>query len=221
MALPAPHQTPDHWLMDVLVLETEPGSADWTIDELIDRGHRVSRCHERGRPAFPCRALERQGSCPLSNPGIDVAVTVRAHPGTRPALREDGVACALRARVPLVVAGRVAFNPYEEWADEVVEDGDVVGACERVVAAPSRAHSQVAQTALRDALRRRAGSAGGADALVWRNRGGLRVRLEGLDLLDRSISGLVAADVAAALRAFDLQAPRIDISLGDASKRRP
>ncbi len=108
MALPVPDQTLDHRLMDVLVLETEPGSADWTTDELTDRGHRVSRCHEPGRPAFPCRALEGQGPCPLSDPGIDVAVTVRAHPGTRPSPREDGVACALRARVPVVVAGRVA-----------------------------------------------------------------------------------------------------------------
>ena len=213
MALPAPDQTLDHWRMDVLVLESEPGSADWAIDELTDRGHRVSRCHERGRPAFPCRALAGEGSCPLSDPGIDVAVTVRAHPGTRPAPREDGVACALRARVPLVVAGRVAFNPYEEWADEVVEDGDVVGACERVAVAPSRAHTHVAQTALREALRRRAGSAVCADAVVFRNRLGLRVGLEGVDRLDRKIRGLVAAEVAAALRKFDAQTPRIDISL--------
>src|ERR687897_2250511 len=123
--------------MDVLVLETHPGASDSAIDELTDRGHRVSRCHQRGRPAFPCRALEGREPCPLADPGIDVAVTIRAHPGTRPALSEDGVACALRARVPLVVGGRVAFNPYEEWADEVVEDGDVVGACEWVVGAPS------------------------------------------------------------------------------------
>src|SRR6266508_2401544 len=212
MALRVPDQTLDNRLMDVLVLETEPGSADWTTDELTDRGHRVSRCHEPGRPAFPCRALEGQGPCPLSDPGIDVAVTVRAHPGTRPSPREDGVACALRARVPVVVAGRVALNPYEEWADEVVEDGDVVGACERVVGAPSRAHTQVAQTAVREALRRRAGSADGADAVVFRNRHGLRVRLDGVDRLDQKIRGLVAAEVAAALRAFDAQAPRIDIS---------
>ncbi len=213
MALPAPAQTLDHRLMDVLVLETESGSADWTTDELTDRGHRVSRCHEPGRPAFPCRALEGQGPCPLGDPGIDVAVTVRAHPGTRPAPREDGVACALRARVPLVVAGRVALNPYEEWASEVVEDGDVAGACERILAAPSRAHTQVAQAALREALQRRATSSGGADAVVRRDRHGVGVRLVGLDRLDRSVRGLVAAEVAAALRAFDPQTPRIDISL--------
>src|SRR5918995_4757032 len=177
--------------MNVLVLETDQNAADEVVEELTDRGHRVSRCHERGRPVFPCRALDGNGSCPLADPRIDVAVTVRAHPGTRPALSEDGVACALRARVPLVVGGRVAFNPYEEWADEVVEDGDVVGACERVVGAPSRAHTHVAQTALREALRRRAGSAGGSDAVVWRDRHGPGVRLVGVDRLDNKVPRVV------------------------------
>jgi hypothetical protein len=104
--------------MDVLMLETEPGAADSAIEELGDRGHHVFRGHEPGSPAFPCRALEGRGPCPLADPGIDVAVTVRDHPGTRPSLFEDGVACALRARVPLVVAGRATLNPYEDWAEE-------------------------------------------------------------------------------------------------------
>jgi hypothetical protein len=127
-------------------------------------------------------------------------------------LREDGVACALRARVPLVVAGRVTLNPYEEWAAEVVEDGDVIGACQRVVSASSRDHSEVARDALREAVLRRSGSAGAADAVVWRDRSRLRVQLEGVDNLDRSVRGTVATDVAAALRAFDAKIPKIDIS---------
>jgi hypothetical protein len=198
--------------MDVLVLESESGAADSTIEKLTRGGHRIFRCHAPAQPEFPCRALAGEGPCPLSDPGVDVAVTVRAHPDTRPTLREDGVACALRARVPLVVAGRAMLNPYEEWADEVVEDGDVVAACERVVSTPSRDHSEVARDALRETVRRRAGSAGGADAVVWRDRSRLRVRLEGVDDLDRSVRGMAAADVAAALRAFDAQISKIDIS---------
>ncbi len=84
--------------MEVLVPETEPNVAHEVVEELNDRGYGVSRCHEPGRPAFPCRALEGLGPCPLAEPGTDVALTVRADPGTRPSLREDGVACALRAR---------------------------------------------------------------------------------------------------------------------------
>jgi len=200
--------------VDVLVLETEPNAADKVVDQLTDRGHRVSRCHSTERPAFPCRALEGQRPCPLADPGIDVAVTVRVNPGTLPSLGEDGVACALRARVPLVVAGRATVNPYEDWADDVVEDGDVAGACERVVTAPVRSHTHVAQLALRDALRRRAGSASGAEAAVWRDRCGLKVQLDGINDLDQSVRGLVAAEVAAALRDFDAHTPRIDISFG-------
>jgi hypothetical protein len=198
--------------MNALVLETEPNAADATIQQLTDAGHRVFRCHEPGKPEFPCRALAGDGPCPLNEPGVDVAVTVRAYPDARPTLREDGVACALRTHVPLVVAGRVMLNPYEEWADEVVEHGDVVAACERVVSAPSRDHSEVARDAFREAVRRRAGSAGDADALVWRDGRRLRVQLDGVEDLDDSVRGIAAADVAAALRAFDAHIPKIDIS---------
>jgi hypothetical protein len=198
--------------MDVLMLESEPNAADVAVKQLTEAGHRVSRCHEPGAAVFPCRALASEGPCPLAAPGIDVAVTVRAHPDVQPSPREDGVACALRARVPLVVAGDVTISPYEEWAAEVVEDGDIVGACERVLACPSGDHSEVATDALREALQRRAGAAGHADALVWRDRERLRVRLEGVRDLDASARGIVAADVAAALRAFDPAIPKIDIS---------
>jgi hypothetical protein len=198
--------------MNALVLETEPNAADATIQQLTNAGHRVFRCHEPVKPEFPCRALAGEGPCPLSDPGVDVAVTVRTHPDTRPTLREDGVACALRAHVPLVVAGRIMVNPYEEWADEVVENGDVVAACERVVSALSRDHSEVARDALREAVRRRAGFAGDADALVWRDGRRLRVQLYGVEDLDESVRGMVAADVAGALRAFDAHVPKIDIS---------
>jgi hypothetical protein len=198
--------------MDVLVLESEDGAADTAIQKLEGGGHRVFRCHEPGAAVFPCRALAGEGPCPLANPGIDVAVTVRSHPDVQPSLREDGVACALRARVPLVVAGNDILSPYDEWATEVVRDDDVVGACERVLAAPSGDHSEVATDALRAALQRRAGSSGHADALVWRDRKRLRVRIEGVEGLQDSVRGIVAADVTAALRAFDPAIPKIDIS---------
>ena len=201
--------------MEVLVLETDRYAADLAVEQLTERGHRVLRCHDPGKPAFPCRALAGEGPCPLADPGVDVALTVRAHPTARTSPHEDGLACALRARVPLVVAGRVALNPYEEWADGVVDDGDVVGTCERVVAGPSRGHTQVARDALREATLRRAGESGDdeIDAFVRRNPDGLQVRLEGIGHLARSERGLVVTDVAAALRKFDAGARRIDISL--------
>ena len=198
--------------MDVLMLESEAGAADTAIQQLEGGGHRVFRCHEPGAAVFPCRALAGEGPCPLADPGIDVAVTVRSHPDVQPSPTEDGVACALRARVPLVVAGNDILSPYDEWAAEVVRDHDVVGACKRVLAAPSGDHSEVATDALRAALERRAGSSRHADALVWRDRKRLRVRLEGAEGLEDSVRGIVAADVTAALRAFDPAIPKIDIA---------
>jgi hypothetical protein len=65
----------------------------------------------------------------------------------------------------------------------------IAGACERVTATPVRAHTHVAQLALRDALRRRTEHARGAEAAVWRDRRGLRVRLDGIDHLDGSVRG--------------------------------
>jgi hypothetical protein len=198
--------------MDVLVLESETGAADPTIDELEEGGHRVFRCHDPGAAAFPCRALAGQGPCPLADAEVDVAVTFRAHSDTQPSPLEDGAACALRARVPLVVAGHATVSPYDEWADEVAEDGDVVNTCRRVLAAPLRDHSRVATDVLRRALQRRAGSVGQSEAHVRRDRRRLGVTLECTDDLEESLRGVVAADVAAALRAFDPVIPKIDIA---------
>jgi len=199
--------------MDVLVLESEAGAADPTIHELEEDGHSVFRCHDPGAAAFPCRALAGQGPCPLADAGIDVTVACRAKLDSRPSPLEDGVACALRARVPLIVAGDVTVHPYEEWADQVVQDGDIVDACRRVLAAPLRDHSRIATDALRRALQRRRRSAGDSQARVWRDGGRLRVLLEVIDELDDFSRGTVATDVAAALRAFDPTIPKIDIAL--------
>jgi hypothetical protein len=110
------------------------------------------------------------------------------------------------------VAGHATVSPYDEWADEVAEDGDVVNACRRVLAAPLRDHSRIATDVLRRALQRRAGAVGQSEADVRRDRRRLRVTLESTDDLDESVRGIVAADVAAALRAFDPVIPKIDIA---------
>ena len=36
--------------MDVLVLESESGAADATIEEFTSGGHRIFRCHEPAQP---------------------------------------------------------------------------------------------------------------------------------------------------------------------------
>jgi hypothetical protein len=200
--------------METLVLETEPRSATSIATDLVARGHRVWRCHEPDAGAFPCRALAGVGQCPLDAPGIDVAVTVRASHRAEPSPYEDGVGCALRARVPVVVVTSAPQSPYDELAADIVER-DVVDACERALRRPSAVHSSIATVALRAALRRRAGIDSRASGRVHRSRDGLDVRLEGLTGLDTRTRGVVVAEVMAAVRAYDRDAPIIDVVAAD------
>jgi hypothetical protein len=198
--------------MRVLVNESEGGAADRAVELLESQGHQVLRCHEQGDAPFPCAGLRPDHVCPLRDPGIDVAVTVRSYPRSRPALLEDGIACALRARVPVVVAGQTSLNPYEGFGVEVVEGPHVVGAVERLAIAPSPAHSQVATEALLNALRREPGD---ALAVAYRRRSGLRVELEAVPDIERSAVKAAVPKVIAALREYDGDAPRIDVNIVD------
>ena len=102
--------------MRVLVVESDRHTADQAIADLRAAGHEVARCHERGLPAFPCNALADGGTCPLdSGSGVDVLLDYRAHPHPRPTRFEDGVCCALRHQIPIVVAGASALNPFDHW----------------------------------------------------------------------------------------------------------
>jgi hypothetical protein len=119
--------------MNILVLESNVGAGEKASRELRAAGHQAFTCLEQGMESFPCRALFAGGRCPLDDETIDVALLVRAHPWPSPTQRERGVSCALRAGVPLVVAGQTALDPYERWAAEQVDGTDaVVEVCERV-----------------------------------------------------------------------------------------
>jgi hypothetical protein len=120
--------------------ETRPATAlvvgtdDWAIEQLIAKlvatRHDTLRCHEPGEPAFPCNAFIEGRRCPL-DVGFDVVVTVRARPLQDPAPAETGVTCALRAGIPVVVAGMIAGNPFRDVATGVVSQaGDVSAACD-------------------------------------------------------------------------------------------
>ena len=115
--------------LNVLVVGTD----DWAIQQAAEAlradGTEVLQCHEPGEPAFPCNALLEGRVCPL-DVGFDVVLTVRGRPLPRPSEGEMGVVCALRNRVPLVVAGMATHNPYSPWAARVVDrHGDLAVAC--------------------------------------------------------------------------------------------
>ena len=145
--------------MRVLVSEANPDAAAAVVEQLAEAGHDVVRCHAEGAPAFPCSGLAGAG-CPVED-GVDVAVTVRTHPRSTPAPTEDGVICALRRRVPVVVAGRTLFQPFSGFdVTEVDVDGDIVAVVEGVATDRRPQHEAVARPLLEEVLARVAGSRG-------------------------------------------------------------
>ena len=142
--------------MDVLVVESEPSAADASIEALESAGHRVVRCHEPGAPAFPCRGLD-PGDCPLEHGSVQVVLDVRGKTTPHPEPLEDGVSCALRRRLPVVVAGTSAINPFSRFPVLDASRQDVVAACERAATGPQAEHQAVADRAL-DATLRNAGT---------------------------------------------------------------
>jgi hypothetical protein len=199
--------------LEVLVLESEPGAAASAVDDLQRAGHQVHRCHEPGRPAFPCRGLGEDG-CPLDTGTVDVALTVRGRPRSVPSLFEDGVSCALQHRIPLVVAGRVALNPYDEFATAVVDhQADVVAAVETAASGSLREHEVLASDAARRVLALQGAADVEVSATATRRRGVVMVALRVGTAIDTRTRDLIGTRALAALRGFDRHARQIDVSI--------
>jgi hypothetical protein len=119
----------------VLVVGPTTPATDMVAEELAAANCEIVRCVEPGRPAFPCAGL-RNGACPLDVEGpVDVAVAVRTRAHPRPRLAELGALCALRDRIPLVIAGTSVLNPFEPWAAETVDLRGVIPAVQRQLGA--------------------------------------------------------------------------------------
>jgi hypothetical protein len=197
--------------LNVLVLESDRGAADRAIADLTAAGHRVARCHDGEAPAFPCAALE--GGCPLHNEVIDVALTVRRHPRSQPAPQEDGVTCALRTHVPLVVAGATALNPFDDYAAEIVNDpDDIVAACERAARQALQPHSRVAAAAFGRVMRTHEVVGVTAHIEVRRMHGNLQISVAGANGLPHEVRSIAAVRMMAAVREVDQDSHGIDVT---------
>jgi hypothetical protein len=200
----------------VLVVESDRGAAVGPIADLQAAGHEVVRCHDTGQAAFPCNALADDGSCPLETAdGVDVVLDYRARPHPKPTAFEDGVSCALRRHVPLVVMGTSALNPYERWTTAVADTDDVVGACERAVARPIERLAGPARAEIRSRLRRQGmepGLADVADVLVRRARGQLDATVDIPETAIDTDESLAVA-VAGVIRANDRFASRVNVAV--------
>jgi hypothetical protein len=190
----------------VLVVEGSPGAADEACDELVAAGHRVRRCHDRDAPPFPCAGMTSERLCPLGAGEVDVAIGVRTPGRSARAGTDDGVRCAIRSRVPLVLAGAPVNSPYRSYAAEVVERPyGVVDACERAATASIALLSDAATRVLADAV----GNA--ATAVVHQRDGVLIAEVHGADGVAATARTVVAARVLVALREVDGYHRTIDV----------
>ena len=196
--------------LNVLVVENEPGAADAAAAELRTAGHAVLSCHEAGVGAFPCKAVVDPNACPLRSQAVDVALVVRAGRRAQPNALEDGARCALVHRIPLVVAGDVVLDPYDEYATRTLgRTYDVVDACELAATAPIEGLGRRATEVLRDVCG--PASVPAPSARVTRRDGRLRVAILDGDGMTKDQRSRAAVKIATALRELDPFADGIDI----------
>ncbi len=195
--------------MDVLVMESDPGAAQSAVDDLEAAGHRVHWCHVPGGAPFPCAGLATD-TCPLEREAIDVVLTVRRHVFPRPSTTEDGVVCALRRRIPVVVTGRTLLNPFEDFG-AVPAEGDPVKACETVAAAPLSGHGEVASRVLADLFELHGLPEESGDVVVRRVDGRLKATLRVSSSVPDSIRKVAAVRITGALRTYDPYVAGIDV----------
>jgi hypothetical protein len=201
--------------LNIMVLDGDPAAADGAARELTEAGHVVLRCHEAGAPAFPCRGIVDQSTCPLSSHAVDVALAVAspARPTTEAA---DGGRCVLMHHVPLVVAGASELDPYRAFATRVVDGtGDVVASCEAAAAAELPDHAARAEAVIATSI----GLAGGTSPTVTvvRRGGGLHVKVAGLEQRTTAERQAAVVRIVGALRELDHAARSIDVELVEPS----
>ncbi|MGZ8762451.1 MAG: hypothetical protein ACXW2C_05630 [Acidimicrobiia bacterium] len=128
---------------------------------------------------------------------------------------EDGVACAIRSFVPLVVTGPAETNPYGPWTTATVEEGaDVVGVCAAAATAPLARHSRVASDRLREVLvHHDVAAADTADVEVTRRNGRLRILLRFPNDVPQGVCEAAATHVLASVHALDPAARGTDVSI--------
>jgi len=180
--------------LDVLLLESHHGAGLDAADQLTAAGHRVHRCHDHRSKGYPCVGMSPAGDCPLDGP-IDVALDVRQHITPRPTPLEDGVTCAAREGVPIVIDGSDLLDPFERVATAHVR-GHVVEACAGAVDDALRPLAATAQASLHAFLAARGHGPG--DAVLSLDARGRRLvvtlRTQGMDRATASLLGVRALD---------------------------
>jgi hypothetical protein len=198
--------------MRILVMESETGIATPYEQELVEAGHEVVRCHEPGAPAFPCAGVTDHEACPLEHGAVDVALLVRDPIAERPTARESGVACALRARVPVLEPGLdEGADPFTGYVERF--EGDVVTAVEAIADRPSAGHADAVKAHL---LTSPAAASIDPDALVvtaWRRGTALNLEVALPPDAPQELHTAAAAWAIGAARRYDPGLQTIDVAL--------
>jgi hypothetical protein len=202
--------------MKVLLLEHGTTAETAVESRLEEAGHDVVRCHEPDRPAFPCRGLLDEGHCPLDGQSVSVAVDVSPAPEEYPE-HNDGVTCALRHDVPVVLTGEVPDESIAALASAFAAPRDVAAAVELAAQAPLRHPSEAATFALRDTLGRHGLAEVMATAEVRRDGSCLSVTLDVDAPLTAAVKQAAAVRVLAAVRALHPHASKVGVGF----RRRP
>lgn len=200
--------------MKVLVLEGEQGAADEVLRQLGAAGHEVSRCHDRDGDSFPCAGMVEGHACPIDGESVDVALVVRGDLSPSLTAREDGVRCALRRHIPLVVAGATEGSPYVDWAAAVHEGvAEIVGTVEAVATAPLKRHGEAAVRGIQDLLRDEGVDTDAVAIEVHRSANQLRITIRSSVDLDQRLADALAVRAQAAVRGLDAYASKVDVSV--------
>jgi hypothetical protein len=194
-----------------LLLESDDVPMPDVDAALAAAGVTVRRCVQPDDASFPC-ALLKTGLCPLDDGRVDVALDVRAHPWPYPTSREHGVQCALRQRIPVVVAGAVRRHPFEPWATVTVDGtAGVAEACEVAV----QRRLEDVRVAVRDAVAavlQRHGVDGGP-VVVHATRRDDTLHVQVTTTVPPSLRTTVAARAGAAARRADALASAIELDV--------
>lgn len=191
--------------------ETETEGAQIAAEVLRGRGHKVVTCGDGTRRALSCAVL-RGAECPLDVADVDVSVHVE-----RPeplGLDDQGVICAIRRHIPVVVAAgprAAGSTELRTWAAAVSSLDELETTVKSVAASALAAHASVAA----EAANRQAAGAGSQPC--WRaearRSGQGRIRLELITDEPSPPSKRLDASVRAvgALRKLDPRTPVLDV----------
>jgi hypothetical protein len=199
--------------MRVLLVGHDGDTTAQLADALTDADVEVARCHDPGRPTFPCHGLLGNRDCPLEGPAISAVVTATGRPGIDDDV-EAGTSCALRRHVPLVLVGGRESSPLAPFAASHADEPDeLVEAINAAIAAPLRDHEAVAVAMFRQVLDKHDLFDVRAAARVTRKGRGLRVVLQPSLAIPDVVAEVACVRVAGALRKVDSTSPDINVGV--------